>query len=117
MIRKKFWGGYAGVAIGLLMLVSGMSTLSSNLIGAPVVIFGSLAYISAKKRKLGLAPSSQGKIVMEIVAIIVGCLFILLQNNLADRMYTDPFINLFIPLWVIVAYVVVATRVQQTQNK
>jgi hypothetical protein len=75
-----------------------------------VIILGSLAYKSRKKRLLGLAPSSRVRGALEIAALVVICALILLQRNFANQLYTDPVPNLIIPLWVLLAYALAGVR-------
>ena len=73
------------------------------------MILGALAYRSAKKRKLGeLRVLSPGQgIVLEVALLLVICLLVLAQKNLKELVATDPFNNVFIPLWAIFAYLFV----------
>ncbi len=44
--------------------------------------------------------------ILEIVAIVVVLLLILLQNDLFRNIVNDPFPNVVIPLWAIIAYLI-----------
>jgi hypothetical protein len=67
---------------------------------------GALAYRSAKKRKLGEAKASTARTVIEVALLLAICVIVLAQKNLKELIATDPFNNVLIPLWAIVAYLV-----------
>jgi hypothetical protein len=72
------------------------------------MIFGALAYRSAKKRRLGEAKTTFVRLALELTLLLLICLIILAQNNLMYLISTDPVPNLIIPLWAILAYLIVA---------
>ena len=73
-----------------------------------VIVLGAVAYRSAKKRRLGEVKSTTTRQVFEIVLLAALCAAILAQKNLSQLIVTDPVTNVVIPVWVIVAYAVVA---------
>ncbi len=77
-------------------------------IAGPVMILGALAYRSVKKRKLGEVKSTFVRQVLEFTLLLLICLIILAQNNLKNLIATDPVPNLIIPLWAILAYLIMA---------
>jgi len=46
--------------------------------------------------------------VLEFTLLLLICLIILAQNNLKNLIATDPVPNLIIPLWAILAYLIMA---------
>jgi len=46
--------------------------------------------------------------VLEVVLIVLICVVILTQNDLKRRIATDPIPNAIIPIWAIVAYLIIA---------
>lgn len=89
---------------------------SSGLITGPVIILGALAYRSAKKRKLGEVRSTTLRKVLEASALGLVAAAILLQRNLVNKIVEEPFSNVFIPLWVFIAYVVIASNVRRPKE-
>ena len=74
------------------------------------MVFGALAYKSAKKRWLGEAKSTMTRQLLEIALLVVVCVAVLAQTNLKHLMVTDPIPNVVIPTWAIVAYLVIALK-------
>jgi hypothetical protein len=68
---------------------------------------GALAYWSAKKRRLGEVKTTLTRQCLEVALLVLICLAVLLQNDLIYRIESDPVANLIVPLWAIVAYLVI----------
>ena len=83
---------------------------SDTLLAGVVMVFGALAYKSAKKRWLGEAKSTMTRQLLEIALLVVVCVAVLAQPNLKHLMVTDPIPNVVIPVWAIVAYLVIAFK-------
>ncbi|HQI26317.1 MAG: hypothetical protein WBK44_00890 [Smithellaceae bacterium] len=81
-----------------------------------IITFGALAYRSAKKRKLGEAKSSLLRKAFEISLIVIIIVTILLQDNLTYKIEQYPVDNFIIPLWAIIAYLVVVFRKTENRN-
>ena len=103
--------------IGFLAIIWGLSTVtrpagqySDTLLAGVVMVFGALAYKSAKKRWLGEAKSTMTRQLLEIALLVVVCVAVLAQPNLKHLMVTDPIPNVVIPTWAIVAYLVIALK-------
>jgi len=79
-----------------------------TLLAGVVMILGAIAYRSAKERKLGEAKWVLTRRVLEVVLIVLICVVILAQNDLKRLIATDPVPNAIIPIWAIVAYLIVA---------
>ena len=107
---KKHIGSTIAIVIGVLSFIFGLANPGPALITGIVIILGAVAYRSAKKRKLGEVNDSKVRVIIEKLAIVMAMAAVLLQANLASLVQTDPVPNLLIPLWVIVAYIVISIR-------
>ena len=110
--RKRFIGSTIALVVGILAALAGLAQAASGkgistFNAGVVMMLGSLAYRSAKMRKLGIAKTTSGRLVVEWLALAVILAVVLLQKDLFQLMYEDPVPNLIIPLWVLVAYFVV----------
>ena len=116
---KKHIGSTIALILGFLSFAGSVAnpTNQSGLIAGPVIILGALAYRSAKKRKLGEVHDTSLHKGLEGLALIIVAAAILLQKDLITLIATDPVPNLIIPLWVIIAYVVVAFKAKQALVK
>ena len=120
--RRRWWRHLgSSIAFGLgciAVIVAGiahypddpqMSFLKGGtLLAGVVMILGAIAYRSAKERKLGEAKWVLTRRVLEVVLIVLICVVILTQNDLKRRIATDPIPNAIIPIWAIVAYLIIA---------
>jgi hypothetical protein len=79
-----------------------------TLLAGVVMILGAVAYRSAKERKLGEAKWVLTRRVLEVFLIALICVVILTQNDLKRLIATDPIPNAIIPIWAIVAYLIIA---------
>ena len=113
---KKHLGSTVALILGTLALVAGLAHPSSTLTAGAIIIVGALAYRSAKKRKLGEVKTSITRQILEIIALILIAAAVLLQNDAAKQIETDPVPNLIIPLWAIIAYVVLIFKAQRTAS-
>lgn len=114
---KKHLGSTIALIIGVLSLIFGLANPGSLLVAGPVIILGALAYSSAKKRWLGEAKQSLLRKSLEAIAMVVIVAAVLLQNNVAALIASDPVPNLIIPLWAVIAYLVVALKKQKTAGE
>ena len=112
-------GSTLALILGIFTFVAGVTQQQGDLlIAGPVIIVGTLAYRSAKKRNLGEAKNSILRKGLEGIAIVAILAAVLLQNDLKRQIATDPVPNLIIPLWAIIAYAVVVLRkASQAMNK
>jgi hypothetical protein len=120
VIPMKLWtrirrhlGSTLAFLIGCLAIIGGLSVLAERggagtLIAGFVMVLGSMAYRSAKKRWLGEAKATMTRQVLELIAVALICAAILSQNNLMHVIATDPVPNVVIPVWAIMAYIVIA---------
>ena len=112
-------GSTLALVVGSLALLSGINRVVENPNGnvfepgssmfqaGVVMIFGALVYRSAKKRRMGEAKSTFTRQFLEIAFLVIILLVILMQNNLKYLIATDPIPNAVIPIWAIVAYLVI----------
>ena len=124
---KKHIGSTISLCIGILIIVSGIIKPYHAAILGPVIIFGALAYRSAKKRKFGDASNTMIRLSLERLSIMYSVLlsiisregfkdFILidsatkLREGFKDFILTDPVTNLVVPLWVLIAYLYISLR-------
>lgn len=116
---KKHIGSTIAFILGFLSFSGSLANPQnpSGLISGPIIIIGALVYRSAKKRKLEEARNSLVRKVLEIIALVLITFAILFQNNLLVLIESDPVSNLIIPLWTIVAYIVVKLKKRKPINK
>jgi hypothetical protein len=69
-----------------------------------VMILGTTAYRSAKRRKLGIKPDAISSRILEISLLLLCLLAIILIPDLPDRLYNNPLFLVIIPAWVFIAY-------------
>lgn len=115
---KKHIGSTVALILGFLSFAGSVAnpSNSSGFVAGPVIILGALAYRSAKKRKLSEVSNTALRKVLELLALIAIAAAILLQNDLKNLIVTDPVTNLIIPLWAIIAYVVIASKAMQSEK-
>lgn len=94
---------------GLIQLTNNLNTLSRGII----ITFGALAYRSAKKQKLGEVRVSLLRKTLEIFLIVIIIVVVLLQYY---KIETYPVDYLIIPLWAIIAYLVIAFKKQKGEK-
>ena len=104
------WGSTLSLSLGVLMFLGAVGQITNQdarlggLVAGPVMIVGALIYRSAKKRR-----ETHSNIVIRSIAELVGVFVILFlafgQNDLKQRLVTDPFPNFIIPVWALIVYV------------
>jgi len=121
---RKHIGSTIALCIGVLYGVSGLLARidTSNtgpkegLEGGIIAILGALAYRSAKKRKLGQVRTSSLRKASEVFTFVIIAI-VLLRKNFPDNIIDNPVPNLIIPLWAIIAYIVIALKKQKAEKK
>ena len=109
-------GSTIAIVFGILMLLSALATISSGsmsgsgFIGGLSLLFGAIAYKSAKKRRLGQSNETFMRRGIELVLCISILIIVLFQNNLKYLIATDPVPNFIIPAAAIIAYLVEVMR-------
>lgn len=91
---------------GVLLTLGGFQNFDLFAPGISVIV-GTLAYVSAKKRKLGVTQSSKIKQILEIFCLLLIVFVVAWQNDLVRIIVNNPFPNIFIPAWIITAYLTV----------
>lgn len=107
---KKHLGSTIALILGIPLSITGFANSNSFAIAGPIIVVGALAYRSAKKRKLGEVNDSIFRKVIEVVVIIAIAFVILSINNLANYIAKEPVQTLIIPLWVLIAYTIIALK-------
>lgn len=104
-IISSIFNSTTALALGTLVLISGTNPdQAENLATGFLIIIGTMAYRSAKKR-IASGSKNNTKFTFEIIAMIIIVLTIILQNNLTDAFYENPFSNIIIPIILIGSYV------------
>ena len=106
---KKHIGSTLALVLAVISLAAGVSQ-PSMLVAGIVILLGALAYRSAKKRSLGEVPNSNLRRSVEAVAVALAVAAVALQANVRELIVADPVPNFLVPVWVVVAYLVVALR-------
>ncbi len=104
---REHIGSTIAIILGALSVLSGLANPGAAFITGIIIILGALAYRSAKNRKLGKVHSSIIRKALEAVAILIAMAAVLMQNNLVSLIQADPVPNLIIPLWVLLAYIII----------
>ena len=112
---KRHIGSTIALILGFLSFASSVANPSnpSGFVAGPVIILGALAYRSAKKRKLGEVNSTLLRKGFEASALVIIAAAVLLQNDLKNLIVTDPVSTVIIPLWAIVAYIVIVSKTKK----
>jgi hypothetical protein len=108
MLDKQFLGSLITLIVGALFTIVGVIIDSNFVINGIVIILGALAYLSAKRRRLNMASHKSLWVILEILTLLAIAPITLLRNPqvLANNMI----LNLGIPFWILVAYVVVIPK-------
>ncbi len=114
---KRHTGSTIAIICGASYFVSGFTQPGPGLTVGPVIILGALAYRSAKKRKLGEKENTGIRIGLELLAITVAACRILFLNDLPRLIEDDPAPHLLIPIWVLIAYIIIFFWKSPSQNK
>ncbi len=113
---KNFWGSYAALVLGLFALLGGAGQVNGSLlVGGWFMVLGSIAYMSAKKRKLGLAKETTLRKTLELIAVIIIIIMTVLTKR-AD-LVNDPFPNVVIPAWAVIAYFIAFSKTLPWDSK
>jgi len=109
-IISRIFNPTSALILGVLVLISGANPGQyQNLVTGFIIIIGTLAYRSAKKR-IASGVKNNTKFAFEIIAMVVIVLAIGLQSNLGKVLVEDPFPNVIIPLVMIGSYIYVLIK-------
>jgi hypothetical protein len=126
-VALRFLGSTIALGIGWLSVAGGINALAvggpaassasadSGLLSGFIIIVGAMAYRSLKRSRLGLRRATSLRRFSELAAIVGLLLTVLLQNDVLERMYHDPIPNIFIPLWVVIAYGILLAQAPRTR--
>jgi hypothetical protein len=109
-IINRIFSPTSALILGAIVLISGANPGQyQNLVTGFIIIIGTLAYRSAKKR-IASGVKNNTKFAFEIIAMVVIVLAIGLQSNLGKVLVEDPFPNVIIPLVMIGSYIYVLIK-------
>jgi hypothetical protein len=116
---KKHLGSTIALILGILSFASSLANPSnhSGLVAGPVIILGALAYRSAKKRTLGEVKTTLLRKGLEVSALVIIAAAVLLQHDIKNQLATDPVSNLVIPLWILIAYIIIASKTKKAADE
>jgi hypothetical protein len=109
----RHMGSTIAIVLGLVYFAGSLSPSNPShdgSIAGPVMVLGALAYRSAKRRALGEATASMGRLVIETVLILLIVASVVFRNDLRTAIVINSAPTLLIPAWCVVAYVVAAVR-------
>jgi hypothetical protein len=106
--EKNFKGAYVAIVLGMFLITNAVFCHgdTERFVEGILPLFGGLAYLARKKQKLGASK-------MWLVAEIPSLILVLLYSSAMfhnDNWYRYPVTYMFIPLWVVVAYFIVAFK-------
>ncbi len=116
---KRHIGSAIALILGFISFASSVANPSnpSGLIAGSVIILGALAYRSAKKQKLGEVKTTLLRKWLEASALVTIAAAVLLQNDLKNHIANDPVPNVIIPLWAIIAYIVIVLKTKKATEE
>ena len=77
------------------------------------MILGALVYRSRKRRLLGLRKETMLRRSVEALALVAIVLSIILRNDIAFEIVTEPASYVVIPAWAIIAYFCAGIRIKK----
>jgi len=118
-MKRNFIGSTITLIIGILIFLGAIAQISSgnfqaSILAGEVMILGSLAYRSLKKRRLGLVESTKLRQFSEIIALILIITLVVFQQDFRVRLIHDPVPNIIIPVWALIAYSVIFFKRQSS---
>ncbi|MDR4505462.1 MAG: hypothetical protein MRK01_11840 [Candidatus Scalindua sp.] len=111
-MKHKFIGSTIALVLGILLFLGSIAQISSSIVqtsplAGEVMILGSLAYRSLKKRRLGLVESTNLRQIIEIIALVLIVALVVLQKDFKIQLAYHPVPNIIIPLWSFIAYSII----------
>jgi len=108
-MKRKFIGSTIAMIIGILSFLGSIAQISSgnpqpSPLAGEVMILGSLAYRSLKKRRLVLVESTKLRQLFEIIALVLIVALVVLQKDFKIQLAYHPVPNFIIPVWSLIAY-------------
>lgn len=105
-------GSNISIVFGILALMSFINQIASEsdpgsiLIAGVSLLFGGIAYKSAKKRRLGQVEGTIIRRSVEVILCVLILASVLFQNDLRVLIITDPVPNFLLPAAAICAYMI-----------
>ena len=125
-MNKKWNRNLIFIVLGRIMVVSWLGglgnwnpSLFANALGWLVILAFSYAYKSAKYRKHNLWKKYFGRIVLEVIWILLSFLFMFSQKSeiLKKEIFENPFIYIIIPIICVISYVYINIRQNEAIKK
>ena len=113
-------GSNISIVFGILSLLSFISKIASAsepgsiFIAGVSLLFGGIAYKSAKKRRLGQVEGTLIRRSVEVILCVLILASVLFQNDLKTLIITDPVPNLLLPAAAICAYLIEFFKTSRT---
>jgi cytochrome bd-type quinol oxidase subunit 2 len=114
-MKKHLWTNLA-IVLAVFSWVAGIQSLSGNMLAGEVMLLSALACRSANKRRLMEVESTNKRMIYEFVLMFAMFLLVILQNEIKDRIATDPIPNFVIPIICFVFYVVAFYKARKIEK-
>jgi hypothetical protein len=116
-LKSDFTGSAIALWVGWFCLITGIGQSAQNpppsgddaFLGI-VMLLGTYACRSAKKRKLGLKKNGAVRKAVEIGLLLLMMALVLCRQDAVNRMIDHALSGIVAPVWVLVAYVVVSRK-------
>ena len=106
---KNIWNKFF-IGLGVLIFLSSFGTINEQKlpqsITGLIIIISALAYNSASKRKNKEVNNTNLRLGIELFGVLAIVLLIVMQNNLLERIVTNPVSYFIIPAIAIAAYLI-----------
>ena len=114
--KTGYWCTDLSIVAGALLFLSSMTSLTSGLVTGPIILLGAIACRSATTRRV--KPSKHPTIRIILEALLIGSVWLLWlgQNDIKERIVSDPFSFAVIPALVLLAYVIALARSVKKTN-
>ena len=113
-MKPSFIGSTTVMVIGVISFISQIrhwpNVSDDELLGGITMVLGALAYRLAKQRRLGLAPDTRWKPIVEIVLLLLVFVPTFLEARVQDGIIHNPLGSYVIPIWSVAAYLTVRYR-------
>lgn len=112
-IKMRLAGSTVALCFGWYFLAAGVGSVvpgsrtGTNAFAGIVMLLGTYAYRSAKRRKLGLREDSVARKAVEMGLLAFMAALVLLQPDALNRMIDHPLDRVLAPLWALFAYITI----------
>ena len=114
-MKRHIWTTIA-ITLALITLASGLNSLSENLLSGQVMLLLAVACRSANKRRFNEVNETKLRFLMEYFLVASAVLLVVLQNRLIDRIATEPFANVVIPVVSITFYIIAYVKASKSKE-